>query len=205
MLFYAWILGLLIAIAALFFAPLLSLLLWIGLVATVVVAAVPQIGRAIREGGDPSRPIRRQVPAKPSPPTKPKARDSVIVRAYKEDGRNSEQKVAAAYEKDARLLVAQGYEPVINSAQGPKPATLLLGGIGLWASGTLTVTYRLSPAAQAEEGSAQKRWEDAMQRFAIELASWRALESAAVRDHAAALQGWREQRAINERPTPKSR
>lgn len=60
--------------------------------------------------------------------------EPIVVKEY----RNSKE-----YEKDARLWVAKGYRIANVVTEQAKPATLLLGGIGLLANTRLIVTYQL--------------------------------------------------------------
>ena len=48
------------------------------------------------------------------------------------------------YEKDAREMLGKGYTVLNVATPGAKPATMLLGGIGLLAPQKLIVTYQLN-------------------------------------------------------------
>jgi hypothetical protein len=86
---------------------------------------------------------------KPTRPPNPESKNPVIVRTYQKDGPRTEKKVREEFERDANKLAGQGYEVANTAAQGAAPASLLLGGLGLWKGGTLTVTYQLTPAERA--------------------------------------------------------
>jgi hypothetical protein len=129
----------------------------------------------------PAKPAR---PVRPVAPPKPESPQAVVVRIYKASGLGSEKKVAKLFERDAREWAKKGYVPSQTAAQGPKAATMLMGGIGLLAGGTLTVTYVLSPESQArlaaqraayeawkrDEGRLMAEWQTAMRAWEAECA-----------------------------------
>lgn len=62
--------------------------------------------------------------------------ETVVVRTYER---------TKDYEKDARKMLSHGYQVINVATQQPKPASVLLGGIGMLAPTKLIVTYQLKP------------------------------------------------------------
>jgi hypothetical protein len=108
-------------------------------------------------------PAKPKKPERPKAPPKPSRKEPVIVRNYHKEGFGSEKKIAKAFEDDARRLARDGYIPSQTAAQGPKAASLLLGGLGMIKGGHLTVTYVLSPESKAADAEMQAAY-DAFKR-----------------------------------------
>lgn len=136
-------------------------------------------------------PKKPKKPDRPTGPSKPRRREPVIVKTYHAEGFGSEKKMARMFEDEARRLAKDGYLPTQTTSQGAKPASMLMGGLGIIKGGYLTVTYILSPEAKAAEQAAFADYETykrdepgLMAEWKIAVMAWEAECRRIDRDHA---------------------